>query len=237
MGGAMSRSVPPDRLDELVRRAIEVFIRQGYRRTQMADVAQALGVAKGTLYLYVEGKEALFDLALRRAGGDARALRHRALPLRAPAAGATLRYVRQRLARGLPPPALAAALAARQVRDVRAELEGIAGQVYDTLERHRLAIQLVDRCAHDRPHLAALWYREGRGALLESLTAYLERRRRQGLLPRVTETRLAARMLLETAATWAVHRHWDPAPQVFDAAAVRAAVVRFIVHGLAGGDG
>ena len=33
----------------------------------MEDVANALGVAKGTLYLYVESKEALFDLVIRHA--------------------------------------------------------------------------------------------------------------------------------------------------------------------------
>jgi AcrR family transcriptional regulator len=35
----------------------------------MADVAEALGVAKGTLYLCVESKEALFDAVLRYADG------------------------------------------------------------------------------------------------------------------------------------------------------------------------
>ena len=55
----MARSIPVGRLEHLVDCATSVFIDQGYRRTQMADVADALGVAKGTLYLYVESKEAL----------------------------------------------------------------------------------------------------------------------------------------------------------------------------------
>ena len=65
----MARSIPDDRLARLVECATQVFITQGYRRTQMADVAKALGVAKGTLYLYVESKEALFDLVVRSADG------------------------------------------------------------------------------------------------------------------------------------------------------------------------
>jgi len=48
----MARTVPDDRLARLVECATQVFIEQGYRRTQMADVAKALGVAKGTLYHY-----------------------------------------------------------------------------------------------------------------------------------------------------------------------------------------
>ena len=49
----MARGIPAGRLEQLVDCATRVFIDQGYRRTQMADVADALGVAKGTLYLYV----------------------------------------------------------------------------------------------------------------------------------------------------------------------------------------
>lgn len=39
----MARRRPPERLEELARCAIEVFSERGYRRTQMADVAQRLG--------------------------------------------------------------------------------------------------------------------------------------------------------------------------------------------------
>ena len=63
----MARSIPEDRLERLVDVATQVFIEQGYARTQMADVAAALGVAKGTLYGYVESKEALFDVVARYA--------------------------------------------------------------------------------------------------------------------------------------------------------------------------
>jgi len=42
----MPRTAPPDRLDRLVDVATRVFVEQGYRRTQMADVADALGVAE-----------------------------------------------------------------------------------------------------------------------------------------------------------------------------------------------
>ena len=38
---------PPDRLHELVEAATAVFREQGYHRTQMADAADRLGVAKG----------------------------------------------------------------------------------------------------------------------------------------------------------------------------------------------
>ena len=50
--------------------ALGVFCRQGYDRSQVADVAKVMGVAPGTIYLYVEGKEALFDLTIRHTAAE-----------------------------------------------------------------------------------------------------------------------------------------------------------------------
>src|SRR6188768_2060643 len=113
----MPRTTPPDRLDRLVDVATRVFVEQGYRRTQMADVADALGVAKGTIYLYVESKEALFDLVVRSAD---RPFEHPTeLPVKSPTVGATVRYITERLTAGQVMPALAEALAGgrRAARD------------------------------------------------------------------------------------------------------------------------
>ncbi len=44
------------------------FLLYGYRKTSMEDVARQADVAKGTLYLYFAGKEALFLALLRRLG-------------------------------------------------------------------------------------------------------------------------------------------------------------------------
>src|SRR2546428_9993122 len=118
----MPRTIPDDRLAKLVDCATEVFIAQGYQRTQMADVAKALGVAKGTLYLYVESKDALFDLVARCADGAHPLPQLSALPLAAPAPGATVAYVRDRLAADQEIPALSAALRRPRVRDVGTEL-------------------------------------------------------------------------------------------------------------------
>jgi AcrR family transcriptional regulator len=87
----MARTTSPDRLEQLAACATRVFIERGYRDTQMADVAAAMGVAKGTVYLYVESKEALFDLSLRYADAAKPPAAPRRLPIGTPRAGATLR--------------------------------------------------------------------------------------------------------------------------------------------------
>ena len=40
--------------------ALELFGRYGFRRTSIDDIARRAGIAKGTVYLYVETKETLF---------------------------------------------------------------------------------------------------------------------------------------------------------------------------------
>jgi len=52
----VARTIPPDRLSQLVQCATDVFIAQGYQRTQMADVAAALGVAVTVHTLDYDGK-------------------------------------------------------------------------------------------------------------------------------------------------------------------------------------
>jgi len=229
----MSRPIPPDRLDRLVDAATRIFVEQGYRRTQMADVADALGVAKGTLYLYVESKEALFDLVVRLADAP-RPLRPPAtLPLRTPKRGATLRYVRQQLAAGGELPALAAAVLTRKrPTDNRAELREILEQIYDVLARHRHGIELIDRSARDQPELAALWFEGSRSGLVGLLVQYVRRRIAQQAFRPVPDVEAGARLIVETLAWWAVHRHWDSHPQVVDDDIAMATATTFIVNAL-----
>jgi AcrR family transcriptional regulator len=228
----MARTIPPDRLAHLVQCATAVFIAQGYQRTQMADIAAALGVAKGTLYLYVESKDALFDLVLRSADAERPFAHPPSLPLSTPKPGATLQYVRERLAANQVLPALAGALTRQRVTDARAELLAIVRELYDTLARNRHGITLLDRSARDHPELAALWFEGARGGVMGMLTQYLENRMRRKLLRPAGDVAVAARLLLETLVFWAVHRHWDPHPQPVDDAVARETVVQFLVNAL-----
>ena len=46
--------------DQVVQAAIGVFLRYGYARTTMADIAQAAGLSRPTLYLEFPDKDAIF---------------------------------------------------------------------------------------------------------------------------------------------------------------------------------
>jgi len=222
-------------VEQLVDAAARVFIEEGYARTQMADVAATLGVAKGTLYLYVESKEALFDLVARYADAPRPFERPPKLPVRTPKPGTTVKYVRERLAQVQVSPSLTKALSGARVSDARAELEAIMGELYDTLAANRWGIRLLDRSARDYPELAALWFESARGGLIALLARYLEDRTQRKLLRRFTDPAVTARLLIETAVFWAVHRHCDPHPQAVEESVAKETVVRFVVSALANG--
>jgi len=54
--------------DVAVSAAMDLFWRQGYGATTPADLVDALGIGKGSLYNTFENKRALFEQALRRYG-------------------------------------------------------------------------------------------------------------------------------------------------------------------------
>jgi len=228
----MARHTPPHRFQELLAAATRVFIAQGYRRTQMGDVAEAMGVAKGTVYLYVESKQALFDAVLRHADRPLPIAAPAELPLRTPRPEATLAEVERRLAEDAALPALGAALARARVTDVRAELQSVLGELYDLLAAHRTGIKLLDRCALDYPDLAKAWYGAGREGAVSLLTRYLEDRTRRGRFRPFDDGAVAARIVLETLVFWAVHRHWDPSPQPVAEASARRTALEFLTRAL-----
>lgn len=229
----MARTIPAERFGQLIEAATKTFIARGYRLTQMADVAEALGVAKGTVYGYVESKEALFDAAVRFADGHIVLPAIDQLPLRTPAAGATIAYIRERISTEAAGMVLLQAVSGRISRkDPRSELSAVLSDLYRCIARNRLALKLVDRCAADFPELAHVWFGEGRGAQHQLLVELLTTRAAAKRLRRIDNASVVARTILEAIAFWAMHRHFDPAPQMIDDRVAESAVIDFIVCGL-----
>jgi AcrR family transcriptional regulator len=228
----MPRRTPPDRLRTLIQAATRIFISHGYRRTQMDDVAEASGISKATLYLSFESKDALFDAALRYADREPPAELPGNLPVRTPSPDTTVAEVGRRIAKESGLPRLLAALSRKRFPDFRTELEEILGEIYDAMARNRTGIKLLDRCALDHPELAKLWFDSGRERALALLTQYFDERTRRGRMRSYEAGSVSARIVLETLTFWAVHRHWDPSPQVYEEAVARRTVLDFLTRAL-----
>ena len=224
----MPRKRPHFRLDSIADAATEAFIRGGYAPTGVAQIAAAAKVGPGTVYLYAESKEALFDLAVRRAFEDPRlwtlTLPH-PLPDRGEVADAVWRCLQNAahfpqlwLAADSPPP-----------RDIVAELQGIVGELYAWLYRYRRGVKLIERCAGDWPEVARVFERRFWRGGVHRVADYLQRRMREEVIPERPDPLAAAHVLVESLAWMAVHRHWSSEgaelPEPAGAATVQALLV------------
>lgn len=54
-----------ERPGEIVAAALELFVEHGFAATRLEDVARRAGVSKGTVYLYFDSKETLFEAVVR----------------------------------------------------------------------------------------------------------------------------------------------------------------------------
>jgi AcrR family transcriptional regulator len=237
----MVRTIPADRFPAVVAAAARVFITHGYQRSQVQDVADALGLAKGTLYGYADGKAALFAAAVRYADGHEPMPEVVDLPVRGRDEREIASVVAARLAGEIADLKLVRALAnplpaGATPGDFRAELTGIVTDLYARLARHRIAIKLVDRCAPELPELAAVWFGTGRQANVSGIEEYLVLHERAGVVSLPGPAALVARTIVELCALWAVHCHFDPAPGVpaqadaIDDTAVAAMVAELVVR-------
>jgi len=210
------RQRAPERLDELMSAATRVFATMGYRRAQMADVARELGVSPGTLYLYAESKEALFDLVVRHGLAPNLPAADVSLPVPTPAPGATLSHLRAMIDAAARWPQLDHALQARAPKDVGAELTAI----------------VLARSALDWPELAAVFVGGLRQRVLTDLEAYLRRRMKGGKLRALPDPSVAAIFINETLAFWVLHRLGDPGYAAIPDEVAERTAIDMLVHSL-----
>ena len=226
----MARRIPENRFDQLVRGATEVFIATGYRQTQMSDVAREVGVAKGTLYGYVESKEALLTLCLIHGDQVGPIPLPEMLPVTTLAQGQLGLLIKETLGRQVALPGLIRALEVSRAEDPAAEFCEVVGELFDLMHANRHGIKLLDRCV-DHPEIRDLWQTAGREQSLLLIARYLEERSRSGQFRPIEDVQFSARLLIEMVATWAVHIHWDRLPVTIDLSLAREHTIDFLAQG------
>jgi AcrR family transcriptional regulator len=216
------------RLDELVAAATEVFGQKGFRRTQMADIAAVAGVSVGNLYNYVESKEALFDLVLRRGLG----VLDGGFPLPAPTTtpAATAAWLRARLDFS-DFPVLGAALGRRRAADPSEELGEVVVELYDVLARMRGAIEVLEHSAPDVPEVAGVFLGVRR-ELFARVARYVRSRVRAGQFRPLSDPDATARLIVETT-SWAATRRLRDRDQVtVSDESARSSLREFVLNAL-----
>jgi AcrR family transcriptional regulator len=227
------RATPNDRIPKLLEAAAAAFVAHGFQRTQMDDIAERLAVSKGTIYRAVESKESLFAAVI--VWGDD--------PESASSAGvnavgdlaAVATEVTTELVSAVASLELTTIVATRRrVRSAPAfgdEVERITVGLHRLMRSRRTAVMVLDRCAGEIPELAAVWFGDGRYALVDLWAEYLELR--SNLVTSRVDRAVLARTIVEIVATWAVKMPWDQAPRPYpdDTAEACAAMIRDLVIG------
>jgi AcrR family transcriptional regulator len=224
----MARPLSPDRLEQLVAAATEVFGTKGYRRTQMAQIAAAAGVSAGSLYSYVESKEALFDLVLRRGiDGDHRAVE---LPVPTVRSEETAAWLSERLDfRDFP--ILEVALRRRRAKDAAAELGDVVTEIYDVLLRMRGAIEVLDHSSPELPEVTKVFLQVRRD-LFARMGRYVRSRVRAKQFRPLLDPEATARLILETTYWAAARRRRDRDEVSMGDEAARSSLRELVVNAL-----
>jgi len=223
------RALSPEVLDRLLEAATEVFGRHGLKAAKMTDIAAAAGMAVGTVYNYVDGKDALFWLLVTQGAGQRLEVGTDDLPVRAPAQQVVLERLRAAVANSFDLPALDHALTRPTATDAGAELRAIVEELYDRTAATRRQARLLERSAIDLPELVQVFFVETRRGLLDRLRRYLGARMQAGQLRPVADPLVAARYLLEAVTVFARHRHFEVDPLPVDDATCRQVVVDLLV--------
>jgi AcrR family transcriptional regulator len=219
-----------DRLETVATAATEVFGRLGYRGTRTADVAKEAGISSGSLFTYVESKEALFHLVFAHGFGHfAEVLPP--LPLATPAPGETVELIGQGL-RKVPAPRLRAAFDEDHPSDAGAELGGIVDERYGIIEQLWPLLAVIERCALDLPELETFYFGQARRGFFTRLTEYLELRSAGGYLRTTPDAAVTARVIIESVTWFAWKRHQGRDAHTYDDELARRTVIDFVCSAL-----
>ena len=224
------RPHPEDRLEDLVAAGTAVFARRGYRRTQMADVAHEMGVSPGNLYNYVEGKDALFYLVLRRALGQRPGDQEVELPVTGASVAVTTEWMAERLDFVSDFPELERAFGRRRPASQHAEAEAIVAELYDVIARMRIGVDMLERSIEELPQIAAV-FADRRRELFARYARYLRQRSKAGTI-QVDDPEATAHLIVELCSWAARRRARDPAAGEISDQAARRAVCRFVAGAL-----
>jgi AcrR family transcriptional regulator len=229
----MPRRRPHNRLDIIADSATEVFIREGFASAGVARIAQDARVGPGTIYLYAASKDALFDLALRRAFEDPTVWSLK-LPHPTPEQGAVATAVWRCLQNAAHFPQLWLATESLPPADIAGEAGGILAELYNWLHRYRRGIKLVERCAGAWPDVAQVFERRFWRGGVRRVAEYLHRRSREGVLTLPAEPAASAHLVVQSLAWMAVHRHWASEGAELSEESGAQAAQRVLLTGLLG---
>jgi AcrR family transcriptional regulator len=228
----MARIKSPARLERILDAAADALLELGYRRTRLAEVAKRARVSVGTLYLYADSKESLFELVLRQAFGEEPPDLN-AMPFEGSAGDDLIAWLWGRFNDITSFPVLEAAAASPRPEDPLLEMEHVLREIWAWVSKHWQALELIERCAQDWPELHLLFYKQFRRGVFGLATSLIQRRMDEGALRRYSDAATVVRVVAESVAFFAMHRHIRPDSSDLDEDTCRETVIAMLLAGFA----
>ena len=226
----MDRQKQLDRMSMIVEGAQTLFLEAGYRRTQMADIAEEIGISPGTIYNYFRSKEALFDFLVRHQVLQLPQSEWPEIPIPTPDPGSTMTFLKTEGRRIAFFPSLIEALERDECDNPKVELETIIRDYYSMNVKYRFLIALVESSALDWPELANGYYKQVVEVLAKSFRQYFEKRIKQGHIKPLPNLEASVRLIWETTAWFARRRPSDPTATKISDKAARDTVVEALLR-------
>lgn len=198
------------RIAELLAAGTTVFRQKGFRRTQMSDVAAQMGCSTGTLYNYVDSKEALFEQAI--VSGFTRTLPDpETLPLTLPSPDA-LSVIKQQAQDIADGSGIDVARETGVTDDPAAEVIGIVGDFFEFFTIYHPVIEAIESSQLDYPDLAITYLAARSQFVFEPWTRWVQRRIDVGVFRADIDAEWTVRYLIEMIAwgAWKARGNDEP---------------------------
>ena len=188
-----------NRLQTISKAAAALFIRQGYMRTQIKDIAAEIGLSTGMLYVYFKGKREILDFILKCTAQPSFMKQDFQYPIGAPLFEGLeeelIAVLRQNHAQ------FGAPLAQRANGY---PFEQMLSDAFDTIARYGTGCLLLEKNIRDVGKLGE-YYKTYRREFFEQVSQYAALYMARGEMRCVPCPALAVRQMIETLAWWGMH--------------------------------
>lgn len=219
---------PKQRIADLFAAGTTVFRRKGFKRTQMSDIAAEMNCSTGTLYNYVDSKEALFEHAIV-AGFTQTLPDSETLPLGLPRPTAVEVITRRagQIAKGS---ALELANQREEVENHAEEVTRVVTAFFVFFSDYHAVLDMIEASHLDYPDVATAYLEARRDLVFEPWMHWVVRRQEQGAFRQDIDPEWTTRYLIEILAWagWKARDGGDP----YDEDKAKSAIIKLALSSL-----
>lgn len=187
-----------DRIKAIAEAAADLFLQQGYSKTQISHIAKAVGVSVGTIYLDFAGKKEIMHFVLKSTMDPAFADQDFQRPITDDLFGGIEAELVALLTKSGDDFAKHLAQAASAY-----SLEDLVSDAFDLLARYAVGCLFIEKNQFDFPYLAAA-YKKSRQRFHQTMTAYLNAFVAAGTVRPLEDPALTTILIVELLSWWAM---------------------------------